>query len=110
MSKKRQPKFKPGDKVHAHRPENIMAFPTWVNSMDNLIGKELTVVKSAWLNRTYCYYVNNINTVVMLRESWLTPVVEHQDIRRQVGDSFFELVRGVVAEVVATNRKEEEDE
>ena len=68
-------KYKIGDCVILHKPEDTDEYPTWVHDMDEFDGAEVTI---EGYNDDTCFYVKDIDFFVF-NEDWATPVEPIED-------------------------------
>lgn len=70
------PEFNVGDKVVAHKPEDVSEAPSWVGYMDGFDGAELTIESlDMWGSNTF---VEVVESEYSFNIKWLTHAEEFE--------------------------------
>lgn len=71
------PEFKVGDRVVAHKPDDVDEAPSWVEQMDVFDGRELTVIDVYDSGFTYANVLVN-ESQYSFNTKWLTHTEEFE--------------------------------
>lgn len=71
------PEFKVGDRVVAHKPEDVDEAPSWVDEMDECDGKELTV-EGIWKSVYGTVFIDVKESFAAFNAKWLTHAEEFE--------------------------------